>query len=136
MRERGSSMSSITSRLDQRRAAKNQSLFRNINERVNDINKAHDLWVTLSDWFCECPAHKCTTRIALTPQQYEAVRANPTHFIVAPSREHLVPDVERVIDRRERYWVVRTAPSTRAYGQRRTSSIRSFAAASRSPARS
>jgi hypothetical protein len=99
-------MSSITSRLDQRRAAKNQSLFRDVNERVNDINKAHDLWVTLSDWFCECPAHKCTTRIALTPQQYEAVRANPTHFMVAPSREHLVPDVERVIKRRERYWVV------------------------------
>jgi hypothetical protein len=99
-------MSSTTSRLDQRRAAKNQYLFGAVNNRVNDINKAHDLWVTLSDWFCECPSRKCTTRIALTPQQYEAVRANPTHFIVAPSREHLVPDVEWVIDRRERYWVV------------------------------
>jgi hypothetical protein len=99
-------MSSTTSRLDQRRAAKNQSLFRDVNERINDINKAHDLWVTLSDWFCECPAHKCTTRIALTPHQYEAVRANPTHFIVAPNNKHLVPDVERVIDRRARYWVV------------------------------
>lgn len=99
-------MSSMTSRLDQKRAAKNQSLFRDVNKRVDDIDKTHDLWVTLSDWFCECPTHKCTTRIALTPQQYEAVRANPTHFIVAPNREHLVPDVERVIDRRERYWVV------------------------------
>jgi hypothetical protein len=46
-------MSSMTSRLDQRRAAKNQSLFRDANKRVNDINKAHDLWVALSDWFCE-----------------------------------------------------------------------------------
>jgi hypothetical protein len=99
-------MSSTTSRLDQRRAAKNQSLFRAVNKRVNDIDKPHDLWVTLSDWFCECPIHKCTTRIALTPQQYEAVRAHPTHFIITASREHLVPDVERVIDRRERYWVV------------------------------
>jgi hypothetical protein len=80
----------MTSRLDQQRAAKNQSLFRDVNKRVDDIDKTHDLWVTLSDWFCECPTHKCTTRIALTPQQYEAVRANPTHFIVAPSREHLV----------------------------------------------
>jgi hypothetical protein len=92
--------------LDQKRAAKNQSLFRAINKRVNDIDKAHDLWLTLSDWFCECPGYNCTTRIALTPQQYEAVRANPTHFIVAPSREHLVPDVERVIDQRERFWIV------------------------------
>ena len=92
--------------LDQRRAAKNQALFRDLNKRVNDINKAHDLWLTLSDWLCECPGHNCTTRIALTPQQYEAVRANPTYFMVAPSREHLVPDVERVIGRRERYWLV------------------------------
>jgi hypothetical protein len=92
--------------LDQKRAAKNQSLFRAINERVNDINKTHDLWLRLSDWFCECPGYNCTTRIALTPQQYEAVRANPTHFIVAPSKEHLVPDVERVIQQRERYWVI------------------------------
>jgi hypothetical protein len=99
-------MSSTTSRLDQSRAAKNQFLFGAVNERVNEINKPHDLWVTLSDWFCECPARKCTTRIALTPHQYEAVRANPTQFIVAPSREHLVPDVDRVIDRHERYWIV------------------------------
>ena len=99
-------MSSMTSRLDERRAAKNQSLFRDVNKRVDDINKAHDLWVTLSDWFCECPAPKCTARIALTPQQYETVRANPTRFIVAPSNEHVVPDVERVIDRRVHYWVV------------------------------
>jgi hypothetical protein len=33
----------------------NESLFRDVNKRVNDINKAHDLWVTLSDWACECP---------------------------------------------------------------------------------
>jgi hypothetical protein len=119
-------MSSTTSRLDQSRVAKNQFLFGALNERVNEINKPHDLWVTLSDWFCECPARNCTTRIALTPQQYEAVRANPTHFIVAPSREHVVPDAERVIAPRERYWIVEkfggaTAVaeqprSTRAYG--------------------
>jgi hypothetical protein len=92
--------------LDQKRAAKNQSLFRAINKRVNDIDKAHDLWLTLSDWFCECPGYTCTTRVALTPQQYEAVRANPTHFIVAPSREHLIPDVEWVTHRHERFWIV------------------------------
>ena len=99
-------MSSMTSHLDERRAAKNQSLFRDVNKRINDIDKAHDLWVTLSDWFCECPAPKCTTQIALTPQQYEAARANPNNFIVAPSKDHVVSDMERVIDQRVRYWVV------------------------------
>jgi hypothetical protein len=88
------------------RAATNQSLFREVNERVSELNKEHGLWVTLSDWICECADPACTERIGLTPQQYERVRKNPTQFIVAPSAEHVVFDVERVVEQRERYWVV------------------------------
>jgi hypothetical protein len=90
----------------ERRAGKNQSLFRDVNERVSDLNKSHDLWVKLSDWVCECADETCTERIELTPQQYERVRENPTHFIVAPGAEHVVFDVERVVEQHERYWVV------------------------------
>jgi hypothetical protein len=90
----------------ERRAGRNQSLFRDVNERVNDVNKAHGLWVTLSDWICECADETCTEPIELTPQQYGTVRENPTHFIVAPSKEHVVFVVERVVQRRERFWVV------------------------------
>jgi len=90
----------------ERRAGKNQSLFRDVNERVSDLNKSHGLWVTLSDWVCECADETCTERIELTPQQYERVRENPTHFIVAPGAEHVVFDVERVVEQHERYWVV------------------------------
>jgi hypothetical protein len=77
----------------QRCAGKNQSLFRDVNERVNEVNKKHGLWVTLSDWICECADETCTERIELTPQQYERVREHPTQFIVAPSTEHVVFDV-------------------------------------------
>ena len=90
----------------ERRAGKNQSLFRDVNERVSEVNKAHGLWVTLSDWICECADETCTERIELTPQQYEEVRDNPTHFIVAPGPEHVIPDVERIVERHGRYWVV------------------------------
>jgi hypothetical protein len=83
-----------------------QSLFREVNERVNEINKNHGLWVTLSDWICECASETCTERIELTPQQYEGVRENPTHFVVAPGAEHVVFDAERVVEQHERYWVV------------------------------
>jgi hypothetical protein len=62
--------------------------------------------VTLSDWICECADETCTERIELTPQQYEGVREDPTHFIVAPDQVHVVPDVERVIEQHARYWVV------------------------------
>jgi hypothetical protein len=88
------------------RAGKNQSLFRDVNERVNDVNKAHGLWLTLSDWMCECADQTCTESIELTPQQYEKVREQPTHFIVAPSTEHVVFEVERVVEQQARYWVV------------------------------
>jgi hypothetical protein len=90
----------------ERRAGKNQSLFRDVNERVSEINKAHGLWVTLSDWICECADETCTERIELTPQQYERVREEPTHFVVAPDAKHVVFDVERVVEQRERYWIV------------------------------
>ena len=92
-----------------RRAGKNQSLFRDVNERVSEVNKAHGLWVTLSDWICECADETCTERIELTPQQYEHVRDNPTHFIVAPGEEHVIPDVEWIVEKRGRYWVVEKA---------------------------
>lgn len=87
------------------RAGKNQSLFREVNERVSELNKEHGVWA-LSDWICECADEACTERIGLTPQEYEGVRKNPTHFVVAPSAEHVVFDVERVVEQHERYWVV------------------------------
>src|SRR6202795_5146062 len=90
----------------ERRAGTNQSLFRDVNERVNDVNKAHGLWVTLSDWVCECADETCAQPIELTPQQYETVRADPTHFVVAPGAEHVVSEAERVIEQHPRYWVV------------------------------
>lgn len=91
---------------NERRVGKNQALFREVNERVSDINKEHGLWVTLSDWVCECADESCIERIELTPEQYERVREHPTHFVIAPSKEHVVFNVERVVEQRERYWVV------------------------------
>jgi hypothetical protein len=90
----------------ERRAGNNQSLFREVNERVNDINKPHALWVTLSDWVCECADETCAERIQLSPQQYETVRSQATHFMVASADEHVHLEVERIVEKRERYWVV------------------------------
>jgi hypothetical protein len=90
----------------EKRAGKNQSLFRDVNERVNEVNKAHGLWVTLSDWICECADETCTDRIELTPQQYDQLRKTPTHFAVAPSSEHVVFGVEEIVEQHQRYWVV------------------------------
>jgi hypothetical protein len=44
--------------------------------------------------------------VDLTVWEYDAVRADPTHFVVAPSIEHAGRGVERVVERHEGFWVV------------------------------
>lgn len=88
------------------RAARNQALFRAVNERITQINDAFDAILPLGDWVCECAHEECSARLQLTHEEYEAVRQDGATFVVLPSEEHVVPQVENVIERHERYWVV------------------------------
>ena len=90
----------------ERRAAKNQSLFREVNERIEPLNRALPIVKRLNDFICECTDEDCTETIALSVEEYESVRANPNHFAVVPHEAHASPDVERVIEKHDRYWVV------------------------------
>jgi hypothetical protein len=60
----------------------------------------------MGDWVCECADTSCVDRLEMTADEYEAVRKNPACFVVAPSDEHVLPDVEAVTEQSERYWVV------------------------------
>jgi hypothetical protein len=88
------------------RAAKNQSLFREINERVKDLNEAFSDVTEGGDWVCECANESCTERVEMSVEEYEEVRAGGARFFVAPSDDHLWPDVEHVTARMNHYWVV------------------------------
>ncbi len=88
------------------RGARSQSLFRDVNERVREINHAFSAALPLGDWICECAMDSCTQRISLSPDEYEEVRSDPTRFLIVPSDDHVVPEIEQVIKRTERYWVV------------------------------
>ena len=89
------------------RAARNEDRFRQLNEKIEPMNSAH-AWFdpSMPDWVCECVDEDCAQAVTLTVADYEAVRAEPTHFLVAPSAEHVVSGVERVVERYESYWVV------------------------------
>ena len=88
------------------RAARNQSLFREINERIESLNEGFGPRSTSEEWICECANDTCTERVAMAIVEYEAVRQNGATFFVAPSGEHVWADVEKVIMRSDRYWIV------------------------------
>ncbi len=90
----------------ERRAAKNQSLFREVNERIEPLNKALTPINRLNDFVCECANESCTEPVRMTVDEYESLRENPARFFVWPDDEHVWPDVERVTEKHERYWVV------------------------------
>ena len=87
-------------------AAKNQALFREINERIKDLNDAFSAITEIGEWICECAHSTCVEPVVMSPAEYEAIRADGASFFVAPSEEHVWPDVERVTARTDRYWIV------------------------------
>ena len=86
------------------RAARNESLFRAVNEKVRELNET---LATVTNRFmiaCECADATCTETIEILPYEYLAVRASPRRFAVLPG--HAYADVESVIHQTDRYLVV------------------------------
>ena len=90
----------------QAHGARTQSLYRDVNERVRELNEAFSTIVPLGDWVCECAEKTCFERIAISQEEYEAVRADGKRFVVAPSDQHVFHDIENLVEQYERYWVV------------------------------
>jgi hypothetical protein len=94
---------------DQLRRARNESLFREVNERISELDDdglaelAAD-YSQLVGFVCECPHQDCAATIKVTRRQYEAVRANPRRFLVFPGHEDL--DLARGVERHSEFFVV------------------------------
>ena len=86
------------------RKARNEIVLRKLNERIED----HHLRVQprSAAWVCECADETCAQPVQMTVAEYEAVRAEATYFFVAPSDEHVSADIEYVVRREPRYWVI------------------------------
>jgi hypothetical protein len=87
-------------------SARTQSLMRDVNERLREINDGFGPTQPYGDWLCECADETCIQPIALTPGEYDAVRAHPKRFAVAAAQHHVLAEVEFVVERNDRYWVV------------------------------
>jgi hypothetical protein len=83
-----------------RRAARNQSLFREVNERIEDLAAA----ASFNTFVCECMDETCDASVSLTIEEYEHIRSSSNRFFVL--RGHEVPEVETVVEANERFLVV------------------------------
>jgi hypothetical protein len=88
--------------LSAERLARNQALFREVNERLFEVVTATT--VSFRECICECSNPGCTKSLAVTTSEYEAIRSNPKHFLIA--RGHEMPEVERVVEANERFLTV------------------------------
>ena len=85
--------------------ARNQALFRDVNERIKDLTESQRGQQSQPvDFLCECADTDCTETIALTREEYEAARGVSTHFPVKPG--HVYPELEHVVQETDRYTVV------------------------------
>jgi hypothetical protein len=87
--------------------ARNEALFREVNERVVEV-ATHFIDVeTQSEpvaFTCECGRRDCAEQIEMTVVEYERIRAGPTRFAVAPQHEQ--SEIEIVVERHSGYFIV------------------------------
>lgn len=83
----------------------NEALFREINERLEDLNRAFSEFTDKMEFVCECGVGSCIERFSMNVAQYEKLRGDPTTFAVKPGHE--LPDIEKVVEEHGHYLVVR-----------------------------
>ena len=87
------------------RAARNQSLFREVNRRIEELAEKFQAREESFTCVCECADQTCLERIEVSHDEYARVRRHANEFIVKPGHE--IPQVEEVVHRETRWIVVR-----------------------------
>jgi hypothetical protein len=85
------------------RAARNEALFREVNEHVRSLSGEFASDTGSVGFVCECSRDDCTKRLEVPVAVYEDVRGHGRRFLVAPGHDG---DFEHVIERTSRYVVV------------------------------
>lgn len=84
-------------------AARNEEVFRSINERIEEGAKQHGVEQALP-FHCECATDDCVETIELPPAEYDRIASHIARFVVVPGHERT--GVEAVIERHPGYFVV------------------------------
>jgi hypothetical protein len=101
---------------EEARIARTETVFRHVNERIAET--AENLGSDEMEFVCECADPSCQHRLELALDEYEEVRGEATHFLVANG--HDVPRYERVVKHEPGYAIVQKVGRALAAAVRRT----------------
>lgn len=104
------------SELGEKRIAANELLIRDLNQRIAEkigefAGGPAEAGDEESDFLCACGRPGCSETVTLTLAEFARAHASENHFAVAPGHEQ--PELERVVERHERYLVVEKRPGLR-----------------------
>ena len=86
------------------RAAKNQLLFRAVNDRIKELRDRVLPTVAETDFACECADTTCREVISITSDEFKAIEGVGNRFIVKSGHE--LPEVEDVVGRHRGFLIV------------------------------
>ncbi|HEX9378846.1 MAG TPA: hypothetical protein VF872_04590 [Gaiellaceae bacterium] len=82
----------------------NEAVFREVNERIENLAETFDLKTQSLDLICECGDATCVERLSMTQAEYEKLRSDAHQFAVHPGHDN--PDLESVVARLKGYDIV------------------------------
>jgi hypothetical protein len=100
------------------RLAKNEVLFREVNERIRDSAAAGGIRDDRNLGFvCECSNVDCTLRLRVSIGDYERTRSDPAQFLVALGHE--LPEIEDVVTVEDGFQIVRKEGAAAVLAEKR-----------------
>jgi hypothetical protein len=85
-----------------KKLARNQSLFREINEQLRTLSLSRNF--AQLELVCECADDQCAERLSVPADEYELIRTRSDHFVISPG--HQVPEIEETVGHFNGYLVV------------------------------
>lgn len=85
------------------RAARNEEVFRGVNERIEEGAEQHQVAGSLP-FHCECDRASCLETIEIPTDDYAVIMRQRYRFVVIPGHEE--PEIETVVEKTAEYLVV------------------------------
>lgn len=100
-----------------RQRARNEILFREVNEKIREVSRTNGGAELIG--LCECGRQECLEQIDITRTEYELVRAQAAWFIVVPG--HAERDIEHPVKVADGHLVVEKTGLAGELAERRQS---------------